>query len=145
MDEKTRFNLWYLLIAIFAVLAIQLLLQQATTVERIPYSEFERLLGTGDVTDLVVGSEEIRGRYTEPHDGITGFATRRVDPAIAERLSEAGITYDAAIERTWLTDLLGWVVPVLFFLGLWFLIFRSIARRQGLGGMMQVVRSTAQL
>jgi cell division protease FtsH len=145
LDRSTKLNILYVVIAIAAVLLLQVLFQQGGQVERIPYSEFDRLVEEGAVEDLTVGSQEIRGRFSEPRGGAERFVTRRVQEDIAARLSEKGITYDAAVESTWLTSLLGWMLPVLFFLGLWYFLFRSIAQRQGMGGMMQVGRSKAKI
>jgi len=145
IERKHQFNLWYFVIAVFAILMFQSIWQGAGTVERIPYSEFQRQLEAGNVAAVMVGSEELRGDYITPHDGKTSFVTQRVDEDVAAALAEHGVDYAGAIESTWFTNLLSWVLPVLLFFGLWMFFFRKIAERQGMGGLMSVGRSRAKV
>jgi cell division protease FtsH len=145
IERKHQFNLWYFLIALFAILMFQSVWRSAETVERIPYSEFEQRLKAGDIASVEVGSTELRGKYASPTDGKTGFVTQRVDPNIAAELGKYKVKYDGAVESTWLTELLSWVLPVLLFFGLWMFFFRKIADRQGMGGLMSVGRSRAKV
>jgi len=136
IERKHQFNLWYFVIAMFAILMFQSIWQGAGTVERIPYSEFQRQLEAGNVAAVMVGSEELRGDYITPHYGKTSFVTQRVDEDVVAALAEHGVDYAGAIESTWFTNLLSWVLPVLLFFGLWMFFFRKIAERQGMGGLM---------
>jgi len=145
IERKHQFNLWYFVIAMLAVLMFQSIWQASGTVERIPYSQFETMLAEGGIARVMVGSEELRGDYRSPRDGRTGFVTTRVDEDIAAKLAGHGVEYAGAIERTWLSDLLSWVLPVLLFFGLWMFFFRRIAERQGMGGLMSVGRSRAKV
>ncbi|HSF94619.1 MAG TPA: ATP-dependent zinc metalloprotease FtsH [Thermohalobaculum sp.] len=145
MERKHQFNLWYAVMAMFAVLMFQSLWQSTAPVERIPYSTFETLLEDGAIARVKVGSDELQGDYTTARDGRTGFVTTRVDEDIAAKLAAHGVEYAGAIERTWFTDLLSWILPVLLFFGLWMFFFRKIAERQGMGGMMSVGRSRAKV
>ena len=79
MEKKQQFNFWYLVIAMMAVIMIQSWVASVQTVERIPYSEFLKLLGDKKVTEVVVLENSIRGKFTEPHNGRTQFVTTRVD------------------------------------------------------------------
>jgi len=145
MERKHQFNLWYLVFAMFAVMMLQSLWQASGTVERISYSEFERRLVGGEIASVMVGSEELRGDYIAPLDGKTSFVTTRVDEDIAAILAENGVAYAGAIESTWLSELLSWVLPVALFFGLWMFVFRKIAERQGMGGMMSIGKSRAKV
>jgi len=145
MERKHQFNLWYFVIAMFAILAFQSIWRSAETVERIPYSEFQQRLQAGDIASVKVGSTELRGMYARPKDGKTGFVTQRVDTDIAGELDKYNVTYDGAVESTWFTELLSWVLPVLLFFGIWMFVFRKIAERQGMGGLMSVGRSRAKV
>ena len=50
MDKQHRFNILYLVAAVVAIFLIQDILQQANTVEEIPYSRFVKLTEDGKVT-----------------------------------------------------------------------------------------------
>ncbi|MFQ5566727.1 MAG: ATP-dependent zinc metalloprotease FtsH [Paracoccaceae bacterium] len=145
MERKHQFNLWYVVFAMLAVMVFQSVWQASGTIERISYSEFEQRLAAGEIAAVMVGSEELRGDYVTPKNGKTSFVTTRVDEDIAAKLAENGVEYAGAIESTWLSDLLSWVLPLLLFFGLWMFVFRKIAERQGLGGMMSIGKSRAKV
>ena len=63
----------------------------------------------------IPGSTTITGTFTQPQDGKTGFVTRPVAPDLADRLNATGVTYTGAVENTWFSTLLSWVLPALFF------------------------------
>ena len=68
----------------------------------------------------------------------------RVDPQLADRLSQSDVKFTGVIESTWLRDLLSWVLPVLFFFAIWQFFIRRLVDKQGLGGMMTVGKSKAK-
>jgi cell division protease FtsH len=145
MERKHQFNLWYAIFVMFAVLMFQAVWQGASTVERIDYSEFEHHLTGGEIARVMVGSDELRGDYLAPQNGKTAFVTTRVDDDIAAKLAANGVEFAGAIESTWLSELLSWILPVVVFFGLWMLVFRKIADRQGMGGMMSIGKSRAKI
>ena len=144
MDKKHQFNLSYFLVAFLAITAIQLWLGSRDVVQ-IPYSEYQQLLTGKEVTDIVVSENRIAGKFKTPKDGKTYFQTHRVDPDIARELDASGVEYSGATENTFLTSLLSWVVPIAIFFGLWMLVFRRVAERQGLGGMLSIGKSKAKV
>ncbi|MDQ4059984.1 MAG: ATP-dependent metallopeptidase FtsH/Yme1/Tma family protein, partial [Pseudomonadota bacterium] len=145
MERKTQINLWYAAIAIFLVLLFQAWWTTARQIEAIPYSEFQQLLDQGKIDQVVVQDNYIRGQLKEPQDGKRFFVTTRVDPDIANQLAAKGITFTGAVESTLLRDILSWIIPVLFFFGIWAFFVRRMAERQGLGGLMTVGRSRAKV
>jgi cell division protease FtsH len=146
MEAKHTFNFWYLVFALTVVLALQLVLAQLEQVEPITYSEFKKALGDGRVAEVAIGTNEIRGTFRDPDaDGHTAFVTTRVDQDLVDDLERYGVSYGGVVESTFLRDLLSWVVPVMVFFGLWFLVFRNIAERQGMGGFMAIGKSKAKI
>ena len=118
---------------------------QNETIETIPYSQFEAYLDKGAVKDVTIGADRIHGSYVEPRDGKTGFVTVPVAPELAARLKDTGSTYTGATENTWLSSLLGWVLPALFFIAIWVFLIRRIVGRQGAGGLMSIGKSKAKI
>jgi cell division protease FtsH len=145
IERKHQFNLWYAVFVMIAVLMFQALWQGAGTIERIPYSVFESRLTGGVIARVMVGSEELRGDYVTAQNGKTAFVTTRVDDDIAAKLAENGVEFAGAIESTWLSDLLSWILPLVLFFGIWMFVFRNIAERQGMGGMMSIGKSRAKV
>ena len=116
MDKKTQFNIWYAFAAIFLVLLIRDWWVASRTIEPIPYSRFEELLKEGKIEEVYVRQQRLEGKLKEPtEEGRQFFATTRVEPELAERLSRHEVKFTGVIESTFWRDLLSWVLPVLFF------------------------------
>jgi cell division protease FtsH len=146
MNRKTQINLWYTVAALLAIVFVQQWWAERQRVETIPYSQFEALVREGKVREVHVTENFIRGTATEPlADGRRLFITVRVEPGLAEKLAERGVTVTGVVETTLLRDILSWILPVLFFFGLWLFVFRRIAERQGMGGFMSIGKSKAKV
>jgi cell division protease FtsH len=146
MDKKSGFNLAYLLFALLAMLLLRDLWNQAQSVETVPYSSFEQYLREGKIAEVVVSERLVTGKLKslEP-GGKTTIVATRVEPAMAERLSQFDVPYTRAFESTWVRELLSWVAPALVFFGIWFLLARRFAGRMGAGGLVGIGRSKAEV
>jgi cell division protease FtsH len=146
MERKTQINLIYVVLALIGVVLLRDLWVQMQTIEPIPYSRFEQYLDQGLVRDVVVGEDYIRGNFTQPQNGKTQFVTTPVDPRLADRLRGKGIEFTGAIENTWLSTLLSWIVPVLVFFALWMFVVRRLIEKHGFGGgLMSIGKSKAKI
>ncbi|MEI2386313.1 ATP-dependent zinc metalloprotease FtsH [Breoghania sp. JC706] len=117
------------------------------TIEQVPYSQFEQLLKEGKIAEIWIRDDTIEGTFKAPTDGgRTRFATVRVDKDLSELLDKYGVTYRGVVTNTFLSDLLSWILPLVFFFALWMFVFRRIAQNQGgLGGFMTVGKSKAKV
>ncbi len=146
MDRKIQINGWYLVAAVFAVLAIQQWWIQSQQVETIPYSQFEQLVDAGKIQSVRVTDKYITGTLKEvPPGGRKQFVTVRVEPALAERLAQRGISVEGGIENNRIRDILSWILPVLFFFAVWAFFIRRFAEKQGMGGLMTIGKSKAKV
>ncbi len=146
MDRKTQINIWYVIGALLVLVAIQNWWIERRQVETIPYSEFETLVDAGKVRDVQVTEKHITGTLTQPlPDGSSRFITTRVEPDLADRLAKHGVSVTGTVENTFLQTVLSWLLPILFFYGLWAFLFRRIAERQGMGGLMSIGKSKAKV
>ncbi len=145
MEKDKQFNIAYFFIAALLVLLIQNVLVSYQTVERIPYSEFLQLVKGDKVTDVVVKETTVTGTLKEPINGHTKFITEKVEPELAKNLSEKGIEFTGGTEVTLFGQALSWLLPILFFVAIWFFLLRGVFARQGLGGMMNVGKSKAKV
>jgi cell division protease FtsH len=135
------------MLGVWMVFLLGQLWYQSTQVAPIPYSRFLEYQQQGRVSDLVVGSDRITGRIVEPEEGQPErFRTLRVDPELADRLAKDGLEFTGAVENTWLTQVLAWVVPIAFILVIWMFIQRRLGQAGGLGGgLMSVGKSKAKI
>lgn len=136
VDKDKQFHLWYLFVAIIGILLLQsLFAEMQQQVKQIPYSEFQAKLQAGQIEEVRISENRIRGTLTEPlPDGTTAFTTVRVEPDIAKELEAQGVKFAGEIESTFLRDLLSWVIPMVIFFGIWLFLLRRIAGQQGMGG-----------
>lgn len=145
MRKETRNVFITMLLTFFAAIWLQNLWLQSNVIATIPYSEFETLLKTNGVKNLVISDKTIRGELTEPQGNKKVFVTSRVEPELVKDLAGSGVTYTREIENTFLRDLMSWVIPTLIFIGLWFYLSRRMLDRGGVGGLMSVGKSRAKL
>jgi len=144
MDKKAQFNFWYFVAALLGLFLLQALFTQMADVQVLPYSKFKELAKERQVENLVVTEHLIRGTVKDD-SGSHEFVTNRVDPAVASEFEQMGLNFTGGTESNLLRDIISWVAPVVVFFGLWFLLFRKIAEKQGLGGFMTIGKSRAKI
>ncbi len=140
-------NLWYVILGVWLLFLLGQLWYENTQVASIPYSRFLEYQQEGRVSDLVIGSDQITGRIVEPEEGQPErFRTVRVDPELADRLAKEGLEFTGAVESTWLSRALAWVLPIAFILVIWMFLQRRFGQAGGLGGgLMRVGKSKAKI
>ena len=135
MEKRTQFNIWYLIIAVMAMLWIQNLWVQMRTVQPISYSEFQTYLKDGKIEEISILADHIEGSFKQPlPDGRTRFVAVRVDPDLAKDLAQYNVKFAGVVQSTLLHDILSWVVPAAAFFLIWLYFMRRFAEKQGLGG-----------
>ena len=145
MDKKQQVNVWYVLLAMLALLFFQSWWIERSKVETLPYSQFEKLLQEGGIEEMSVGTNVIEGKLKQPIAGRSEFRTVIVDPRLAEQFGKYDVKYTGVIHSTLLRDLLSWIVPMGLFFLLWMFFIRRIAEKQGLGGLTTIGRSKAKV
>jgi cell division protease FtsH len=145
-DKKFHINFWYIIAAILGMLLIQDLYLESTKLKPIPYSRFEQLLSEDKVKEVWISQNQIQGTLKEAQpDGVKDFVTTRVQPPeLADDLTKHGVIYSGVVESHWLADLLSWILPAVFFVGIWMFAIRRMGQG-GLGGLMQIGKSRARI
>ena len=121
--KKTHFTIWYFVIAFIIILLIQNYVMTKKSEDVIPYSEFKELLRTDKIKDLTINPESINGTEN------TGrrFQTVRVeDPDLVKELESHHVKYTGKVESKWLTNIISWIIPLVFFFILWRVLFSRI-------------------
>jgi cell division protease FtsH len=145
MDRKQQLHLWYFVAAFFGLLLVQSWLSQASVTQRIPYSTFLSYLESGRIAQVTVRAEAIEGRYVDPIDGDTHVITNIAPADLTERLAKSRAEFDGTVQNTFLSSLLGWLLPMILIFALWSFFLRGAIERQGMGGMMNVGKSRAKV
>ena len=144
-DKKIHINFWYVIAAVLAMLFIQDLYLESTKLTPIPYSQFQTLLDENKLAKVAIAQNYITGTLKEAQpDGLKDFVSTRVDPDLAQTLNKHGVTYSGVVESHWLRDLLSWILPAIFFVGIWMFAIRRMGQG-GLGGLMQIGKSRARI
>src|SRR5215813_359562 len=146
MEKKQQIHFWYVIAAVLLMLFIQSLYLQSTKITPIPYSRFETLLDQNKIKEVAITQNRIQGTLKEPDaDGLKDFVTTRVQPPeLAESLNKHGVTYSGVVESHWIADLLSWILPAIFFVGIWMFAIRRMGQG-GLGGLMTIGKSRARI
>jgi cell division protease FtsH len=147
MERQTQINLWYLILAVLAVLWLHGLWIESRTVEPITYSEFVGYLKDGKIAEVTIRENIVEGKFKEPlPDKRTRFVAVRVDEQLAKDLDQYDVKYGAVVESSFVRDMLGWILPAIVFFALWWFVMRKFAEKSGLGGgVLSVGKSKAKL
>jgi len=150
-NQNPGWNVWHIAAVLLITMVAHDIWQSFKEVEPLPYSEFMQQLEAGNVAEMQVSADRIQGTLERSlPDGRTRFVTVRVDPQLAGELAEHGASFRGVIESTLLRDLLGWILPVLVFFGIWMFALRKIAEKGiggfgGGGGLMSIGKSRAKV
>src|SRR3954452_14100985 len=135
--------LWYGL-ALLLVLGIAQAYYMTPPGRTLPYSEFKQLVKNGEVAEIAIGDQSIRGTLKQGDAKTKAFTVTRVeDPKLTEELEAKGVKYTGEVMNRWLPDLLGWIIPLLFLVGIWGFFFRRMSGAEG--GVMSFARSRAKI
>ncbi|MGH7074220.1 MAG: ATP-dependent metallopeptidase FtsH/Yme1/Tma family protein, partial [Stellaceae bacterium] len=146
MKSRTQFHVWYIVAAVIAILALQYFMSGKSKVQSEPYSQFQTDLKAGKFKNVSVANHYIYATLKQPlKNGAKQIVVNRVDPTVATELSKYGVTYSGTRTSTVVSDLLSWFLPVLFFVGIWFFLFRRMGAGGLGGGTMTVGKSKAKI
>jgi cell division protease FtsH len=147
MTPRPSSSLWYGL-AFLLLLGLAQMYYLAPGGRSIPYSDFKEMLRNNQIAEVTIADQVIRGTLKQAPAGDTKqskqFTTTRVeDPKLTEELEAKGVKYTGEAVNRWLPDLLGWIIPLLFFIGIWGFFFRRMSGAEG--GVMSFARSRAKI
>jgi cell division protease FtsH len=129
--KKTHFTIWYFLIAFLVILLIQNYFMARKGEDIISYSEFKEAIRADKIKDLTITDESISG-VRETENGPRRFqAVRVVDPDLVKDLEAHHVKFTGKIDSKWLTNILSWILPLVFFFFIWRLLFSRIGPETG--------------
>ncbi len=145
MENNTKFNIWYMLAAVWGVLLLQSLIFDQFRAQVIPYSDFIQAVNQGKVIEIAIGQDRISGKMrNDTNDGEILFTTVRVDSDLSQKLAQANVKFSGQVENTFFKTLLSWFVPILLFFGIWYLLMRKL-QGGGQAGIMSFGKNKAKL
>ena len=143
MENKTKFNIWYVLAAVWGVLLLQNLIFDQFRPTIIPYSEFIEAVEADKVIEIAVGQDRISGKMRDETDQEILFSTVRVDNDLSRKLAEHDVKFSGQVENTFFKAILSWVVPIGLFFGIWYFLMRRM--QGGQAGVMSFGKNKAKI
>ncbi len=135
-------TMWYVL-AVFVLLALGQAFFSMQASDRISYSEFKQRVRDGQVQDVLVAEEQVRGKLKGSPKERPFSAIRIEDPKLLEDLEKAGVKYAGESPNKWVAEIVGWIIPLVFLVALWTFFFRRMGGAEG--GVMSFARSRAKI
>jgi cell division protease FtsH len=123
----------------------QAFFSQMQSGETIPYSDFKTFVREGRVQEVTLSDDRVRG-LLKPTDGgkPKPFSAIRVtDDKLPSDLEEHGVKFQGEVSSRWVSDIIGWIIPLVFIVALWTFFFRRMGGAEG--GVMSFARSRAKI
>src|SRR3954464_9467577 len=136
---------WYVLGFLLLLALANAFFLQLQSGETLSYSDFKVKVRADQVQEVTLSDDRVRG-VLKPTDGGKGklFSAIRVpDPKLPEELDAHGVKYPGEVASRWISDVLGWILPLLLVVALWTIFFRRIGGAEG--GVMSFARSRAKI
>ena len=132
-DRRTRFSLWYFVVAFVALIGIQYFIGRQGS-EQIPYSEIKNRIAAGQVKHVRVSAQSVAAVPVDSLAERTGVrlwtSVRVEDDELVPLLERQNIPYEGALQG-WLSQAIGWLLPIAVMLLFWFWILRRMNPTQG--------------
>ncbi len=135
MEAKTKYSLWYVVIAIWGIIIIQNLIASQFAPRVLPYSEFLKSLKDSQIIEVVITEGRIAGKMkVTENEQIkeVNFTSYRVDSDLSDELSKYNVKFRGQPESTFLRDLLSWILPAVVFFGLWYFLMKRLSPGAGM-------------
>ncbi len=140
-DKKTQLSIAYAILTLLLLLSLQNYF--STQVENVPYSQFRQWLQNGQVPRCTFIGEFIQGRVLIGGDEGSFRTVAIDDPELLSLLEESQVEYTRESDNNWFTQLLSWILPAVFFVGIWMFMARRMGG--GSGGLMSIGKSKAKV
>jgi cell division protease FtsH len=123
-----------------AIAFATLMLMPSSSAKTIAYSEFRQMVRTGQVAEVVVTEQRIRG--TTKTDARAFETTRIDDPHLYEELDAHGVKSSGQADSGWWTAVAQWLLPLFAIVLLWSFV---LGRANPARGVMGFERSRAKI
>ncbi len=137
---------WYVLGVLVLLALAQAFFYQLQSGETIPYSQFKQYIRDDRVQEVTLSDDRVRG-VLKPGGADekprTFSAVRVPDDKLPEELERHGVKYQGEVSSRWISEVVSWIIPLIFIVALWTFFFRRMGGAEG--GVMSFARSRAKI
>src|SRR4051795_11054141 len=136
---------WYVLGFLLLLALANAFFVQLQSGETLSYSDFKVKVRADQVQEVTLSDDRVRGvlKATDGGKGKLFSAIRVTDPKLSEELDAHGVKYTGEVASRWVSDVIGWIIPLLLIVGLWTFFLRRMSGAEG--GVMSFARSKAKI
>ena len=99
----------------------------------VTYYELKKMIENKEVSQVSIGQTMIKAQ-SESNGQVKLYTARKVnDPSLISLLDSKDIRYSGFSETNWVTDTLGWIIPLIVILMLWVFIANRMQKNMGNG------------
>ena len=99
----------------------------------VTYYELKKMIENKEVSQVSIGQTMIKAQ-SESNGQVKLYTARKVnDPSLIPLLDSKDIRYSGFSETNWVTDTLGWIIPLIVILMLWVFIANRMQKNMGNG------------
>ena len=137
--------IWYALGFLLLLALAQAFFSQIQSGETISYSDFKQDVAQNKVQEVTLSEDHVRGTLKAVSNGHPQqfTAVRVEDPKLPEELEQHGVKYTGEVANRWISDVIGWIIPLIFIIALWTFFLRRMGGAEG--GVMSFARSKAKI
>lgn len=143
--------IWFIIVSIISILLFNAFITPSLTggkIKETNYSFFLNCLDEGSITQVKVEDQEIRFEVEKDGEKQVYSTGRMDDPELVTRLrsdKDIVFTEEFAEESFLLEFLVGWIMPIVFFILLWKILLKGMGKRMGGGNAMSFGKSNAKI
>lgn len=114
--------------------------------QKVKYSDYKTYLKKGEVEEVTITGEVVRGKFKNPKEGKEYFETFLVKPEVSQELEKYGVKYDSGGSDSF-NNILIYFLPTILLIGFWYYILRRGMKglTGGGGSFMSIGKSKAKI
>lgn len=146
-DKKTTsLSFYHLFLALLVFFTLRSCLNGVYS-DKIGYSDFKKYLERGEISEVNIMGERVRGKFKKPIKGKVLFETNLVAPEVSKEFEKYGVKYESSGSSDLFNNFIIFFLPTLLFIGFWYYILRRGLKGLGGGGgsFMSIGKSKAKI
>lgn len=148
MQDKTpprRISFYHIFLALLLFFLMKSFMDGVDS-QKVGYSDYKNYLKKGEIEEVTISGDTVRGKFRKPKAGKKYFETYMVNPEVSSELEKYGVKHASGGSDSFNT-LLIYFLPTILIIGFWFYILRRGMKglSGGGGSFMAIGKSKARI